>query len=257
MTSYGADSQQGVAMERSHRDFLATHETAIPAADARLSLFIREYERFRSSSSASLRLLDVGCGKRPVLLRYVHSDDEYWGCDFYETGTVAAPNYVQVDFNEESLVTKLDAPFDVIFCGEVLEHLFSPDALVTDLRELVSPRGIAIFSTPNLGYYVNRLLLLAGISPLYLENSAEVKLGRRTPRLGQGNRTEGHIRLFTYRALREFLERHGFEIVRVLPTVTWNFALDRLVCRYSRSLAPNNVFVVKKSMSPGRPGTGS
>ncbi len=37
--------------------------------------------------------------------------------------------------------------------------------------------------------------------------------------LGQGNPTEGHIRLFTYRALRELVELAGFEIVLVTAHV--------------------------------------
>lgn len=238
---------------RTHRDFLATHDTAIPGPDARLRLFIREYERYRAEAGATLRVLDVGCGKSAVLSHYVDPRDEYWGCDFYDGRELGLDNYVQVDLNADSLVDKLEGAFDVIFCGEVLEHLFSPDSLVGDLRGLLAADGILILSTPNLGYYVNRLLLLVGISPLYLESSAEAKIGRRTRLLGQGNQTEGHIRLFTYRALRDFLTLHELEPVRILPTLTWNFLPDLLVCKLSRSLAPNNVFVVKKKDRAGPP----
>jgi SAM-dependent methyltransferase len=234
-------------MTRSHRDFLATHDTAIPEPDARLRIFIGEYQRFRLEHAKQLRVLDVGCGKSPVLARHVDPGDEYWGCDFYDAADVATDDYVRVDLNEESLLEKLEPGFDVIFCGEVVEHLFSPDALVRDLKGLLAADGILILSTPNLSYYMNRLLLVIGISPLYLENSAEVKLGRRTRHLGQGNPTEGHIRVFTYRALRDFLARQELEPVRIHPTITWNFPLDRLVARFSRSLAPNNVFVLRKS----------
>ena len=104
-------------MTRSHRDFLATHDTAIPEPDARLRIFISEYQRFRTERARRLRVLDVGCGKNPVLARHVDSGDEYWGCDFYDASDVAIDNYLRVDLNEESLLEKLEPGFDVIFCG--------------------------------------------------------------------------------------------------------------------------------------------
>jgi hypothetical protein len=104
-----------------------------------------------------------------------------------------------------------------------------------------------VLSTPNLAYWVNRLLLLAGVSPLFMENSAEVKLGRRFRILGQGNETQGHLHLFTYTALRDLLGRTGFEVIRAVPTTVWDWPVDRLVCRLSHSLAPNNVFVLRRA----------
>ena len=108
------------------------------------------------------------------------------------------------------------------------------------------PDAILVLSTPNLGYWLNRLLLLCGISPLFLENSAERKLGRFTRLLGQGNQTEGHIRLFTYRALRELVELLGYEIVSVTPTYVWRFPPDLVLSRFSRSLAATNVFLLRQ-----------
>jgi SAM-dependent methyltransferase len=234
---------------RSYRQFLETRDTSVPELNARLEVFRDEYLRFRASLDPprSLTVLDVGCGSRALLGQHVVEGDTYHACDYAPTLDVDVEHYWSVDLNTASVAeTAPDgARYDVVFCGEVVEHLFSPDALVRDLRTLLGPAGILILSTPNLGYYVNRLLLLVGISPLYLENSAERKLGRKTRLLGQGNPTEGHIRLFTYGAARDLIAREGFEIERVVSTITWNFPPDRVVCRLSHSLAPNNVFVLR------------
>ena len=153
-----------------------------------------------------------------------------------------------MDLNEARLRDSLGGnEFDVVFCGEVIEHLFSPDALLEDLRGALRRDGVLVLSTPNLAYWANRLLLVVGISPLFLENSAEVKLGRRFRRLGQGNDTQGHIHVFTFTALRDLIRRHGYAVERIHPTVVWNWPLDRLVSRFSRSLAPNNVFVLRRA----------
>jgi hypothetical protein len=102
-----------------------------------------------------------------------------------------------------------------------------------------------IFSTPNLGYYVNRILLLFGISPLFLENSSYNKLGRKYKFLGQGNVTEGHIRLFTYGALKDLFKLKNYKIVDTRPVSVWNFWPDKFISKISKSLSSDNVFILK------------
>jgi SAM-dependent methyltransferase len=233
----------------SYREFLLEHETASTLEGSeRLAIFVEQYRRHRAAAARRpLRILDIGCGRDAYLAETIDAIDEYWGCDFYESPRRTLAHYLQIDLNEQRLSDELRTEqFDVIFCGEVIEHLFSPDDLLDDMRALLREDGILILSTPNLGYYPNRLLLLLGISPLFLENSSRRKLGRRLRLLGQGNTTEGHIRLFTYRALRELIAISGFEVVSVTPSRIWNLPFDGLVCRFSRSLAPDNVFVIRK-----------
>jgi hypothetical protein len=49
-----------------------------------------------------------------------------------------------------------------------------------------------------------------GWQPLFSEVSEQVVLGRRLAMLGQGGQPVGHLRLYTKRALLEFLESCGF-----------------------------------------------
>jgi hypothetical protein len=123
--------------------------------------------------------------------------------------------------------------------------VFSPDRLLRELRSIMHERSVLILSTPNLAYWVNRILLVAGISPLFVENSAEVKLGRRLRALGQGNETQGHIRLFTHRAALELIHREGFELLRTRSVPVWNLPLDRVLCRVSHKLAPVNIYILR------------
>ncbi|MEX2049117.1 MAG: class I SAM-dependent methyltransferase [Gemmatimonadota bacterium] len=192
-------------------------------------------------------VLDIGCGRDAHLAQHLDVGDHYHGVDFYEELNLAVDRYTQIDLNEQSLAETLDETFDVVFCGEVIEHLFAPDKLVGDIRTLMRDDAILVLSTPNLAYWVNRLLLLFGISPLYLENAAEMKLGRRFRALGQGNETEGHVKVFTYRAMLDLLELARFDVLETIPTVTWPSRADKWIGRLSPSLAANNVFVVRKA----------
>jgi SAM-dependent methyltransferase len=232
---------------RTPADFYALVDTAVPEVDARLEILLSEYRRFRAVRGRSLRILDVGCGRLAVLSHHIAADDDYCGCDIADLEEPRVRCFRRVDLNAESLVSAFAGEvFDVIFCGEVIEHVFSPDALMEDVKALLDPEGLLLLSTPNLAYWVNRLLLLAGISPLFLENSSRKKLGRFTRFLGQGNRTEGHIRVFTYRAMRELLDLHGFELLKSRPAPVWEFFLpDRVICRISASLAPDVVYVAR------------
>jgi 2-polyprenyl-3-methyl-5-hydroxy-6-metoxy-1,4-benzoquinol methylase len=233
---------------RTAERFYAEVDTAIPYLNDRLAVFVDEYERHARARDRPLEVLDVGCGRKAVLSSHVRAGDSYCGCDIAPLEGVEVPEFHVIDLNSERLADKLGADrFDVVFCGEVIEHVYSPDDLVEDLKTVMRPDALLLLSTPNLGYWLNRLLLLAGISPLFAENSSRVKLGRRTKLLGQNNRTEGHIRLFTYGAMRDFLKLHELRLLRTRSTPVWSFPPDRLVCRLSPSLAPDNTYVVEKS----------
>ncbi|MGC0416183.1 class I SAM-dependent methyltransferase [Embleya sp. AB8] len=122
-----------------------------------------------------------------------------------------------------------DASVDAVLFGEVLEHLVDPDAALDELRRVLKPRGHLMLSTPNLAAWYNRALLLAGVQPIFSEVSLRGIHGR------PGAQVVGHLRLYTARALREFLTASGFEVIRLggapfhgVPRVLR--PLDRAVC---------------------------
>lgn len=232
-------------------DFYARVETAKLELDERLTIFADEYRRHRASLGRPVRVLDVGCGRRALLAKQLEPGDTYCGCDIVEPDAMEIDDFVSIDLTTESLAEKLAGrTFDVVYCGELIEHVFSPDAVLEDIRSVLSPDGVLILSTPNLAYWVNRLLLLAGISPMFVENSSRKKLGRRLRALGQGNKTEGHIRLFTYGAVLDLLDLHGFRFERARATQVWPFVLDRWVARFAPRLAPDVVYIATPGAAP-------
>src|SRR5680860_24849 len=183
-------------------EFLSKRQTA-SGFNIRLKYFISEYLKYKKTyPHPPIKILDIGCGHNCELFKYKLEEDKYYGCDFYDKINIRIDDYQKISLNEEKLTDKYeDKKFDVIFCGEVIEHLFSPDSLLDEIKKLMHENTILILSTTNLGDYMNRIMLLFGISPFFLENSSEVKLGRKFRFLGQFNKTEGHIRLFTYLSL--------------------------------------------------------
>jgi SAM-dependent methyltransferase len=227
-------------------EFLSKRQTA-SGFNTRLKCFVEQYRQYKKNHPDSLRILDIGCGQNCELFKYKSDNDRYYGCDFYDGVNPEINGYQKINLNEEKLTDKYtDIKFDVIFCGEVIEHLFSPDNLLDEIKELMDENSILILSTPNLAYWPNRFALLLGLSPFFVENSSNIKLGRKLKSLGQGRVTEGHIRVFTHGALKDLLRIKGFKIIKVKAVPVWDNLIDRIVCQLSKSLSANNVFVLKK-----------
>lgn len=249
MTARGTNthaSETPAARERDPvKEFYARNETTwTPANTERLERFVAAYREHRVRLGRPLRILDLGCGREPYLARRTVEGDDYWGADIAPPH-VAVKNFVLVDFNTfEGAIALEDMTFDVIYCGELIEHVFSPDSLLEWLKTLMHKESLLILSTPNLAYWVNRLLLMLGITPLFLENSSRTRLGRRFRFLGQGGPVQGHVRVFTHRAMLELLAEQQFKVTSVSSVPVWNLPLDRLACR-SPYFGADNIYLLR------------
>ncbi|MDA8320109.1 MAG: class I SAM-dependent methyltransferase [Actinomycetota bacterium] len=120
---------------------------------------------------------------------------------------------------------------DVVILGEVIEHLADTDAAIEEIRRVLRPGGSLLVSTPNLAAWYNRALLAAGIQPVFSEVSLRSVFGR------PGSQVAGHLRMFTRRALVEFLAAYGLVTVRVTGASYHDLPgplrpLDRAFCRW-------------------------
>jgi 2-polyprenyl-3-methyl-5-hydroxy-6-metoxy-1,4-benzoquinol methylase len=105
--------------------------------------------------------------------------------------------------------------FDLVHMAEVIEHLAHPDRAMEEVRRVLKAKGHLIISTPNLACLPNRLLLPLGLQPIFTEVSEDRVLGRGFHLFGQGSKPVGHLRIYSKRALLEFVEMSGFRIVRL------------------------------------------
>ena len=124
-----------------------------------------------------------------------------------------------------------DSCADVVIMSELIEHLVDTDAAVDEARRVLRPGGVLLLSTPNLAAWFNRGLIGLGIQPVFSEVSLRGIYGR------PGHEVVGHLRLFTRRALVEFLTDRGFEceLVRGAPyhdVPRLLRPLDRSLCRW-------------------------
>jgi len=85
----------------------------------------------------------------------------------------------------------LGRDFDVIFAGEVIEHLSCPGAFLDGARRHLAQNGILVLTTPNV-FAVSNFVYRIG---------------------GQPRVNTGHTCWFDEVTLRQLLHRHGFEVI--------------------------------------------
>lgn len=162
------------------------------------------------------KILDIGCGDGSFIAKF-RGRCKVFGIDIsakaVKLAEKAGVNAYRSDISSERLPFE-DECFDLVYMGDVIEHLINPDFAITETARVMKPSGFLILSTPNLASWLNRLLLLVGFQPLSSEVSTAMNFGRPSAHAECDNVPVGHLRLFTFRALREFLAYYSFRIVR-------------------------------------------
>lgn len=158
------------------------------------------------------KFLDIGCGDgsfATMVKERLHSD--VYGIDVSEKAISLAENKnIQasiVDMDSEDLPYE-DNFFDCIFCGDVIEHLYSPDHLLEEVRRVLKSNGILILATPNMAAWYNRLSLLLGFQLSTADTSLYYNFDQLFPM-----KANGHLRLYTKKALHQLLIAYKFKFV--------------------------------------------
>ncbi len=94
-----------------------------------------------------------------------------------------------------------DEQFEVVFMGELIEHLFNTTLLLSECLRILKPGGIIIITTPNLASLQDRILFLFGSSPRHVSADHEY--------------LNLHIRPFTLSSLKRILFNSGFNTIKI------------------------------------------
>jgi glycosyltransferase involved in cell wall biosynthesis/SAM-dependent methyltransferase len=162
-------------------DFLSPHRVAI------------------DSVPKGARVLDLGCagGDVGAALRRERGC-LVTGVDLYPLAPgVELDAFIHHDLNDGLPAVDFRS-FDYVLILDVIEHLASPEAFVEQLRGALtlSPATTLLVSTANIGFFINRFMLLIG----------QFNYGKR------GILDLTHSRLFTFASFRRLFEQGGFRV---------------------------------------------
>ena len=162
----------------------------------------RAHAKLLAAVGTGRRVLDVGCSSGYLAAPLAERGNTIVGIELDPDAARGAEAYCErvLVGDVETMGLPLEpATFDVVLCGDVVEHLRDPVAVLARLRPLLKREGRLVLSTPNVANWAIRLSLLAG-------------RWRYTDR-GILDRT--HTHLFTRSTLREALEQAGYRVERI------------------------------------------
>jgi 2-polyprenyl-3-methyl-5-hydroxy-6-metoxy-1,4-benzoquinol methylase len=146
------------------------------------------------------RVLEVGTAAGHVTRALKHKGCQVTGIEVDpDLARLAAPACRRVivgNVEDLDLDAELSEEFDVVLCGDVLEHLRDPGFVLQKLKRRLAPTGHLVVSMPNVAHASVRLNLLAGTFA-YVE---------------EGLLDATHLRFFTLASIAELFNRNGFEI---------------------------------------------
>ena len=98
------------------------------------------------------KLLDVGCGEGTISLELQKRGFEVYGLDFSSVAVRKAKekgiNAIECNVDKDGLPFE-DNYFDIVWAGDVIEHVFDPIFLLSEIGRLVKSKGKIFISVPN------------------------------------------------------------------------------------------------------------
>jgi len=173
-----------------------------------------EFRVLRLAGAERGRLLDVGCGDGSLGVELARRGWEVRGLDFdADAVAVARGRGLTVDHGGLRAQRYPAASFEVVTMSHSLEHVPEPQAVLEEVRRILTPGGKAVILTPN----------------------ASSWLHRRVGRDWQPLEPPRHLQVFTRRALCDLMERAGFSHVQAETTARGANGVARAAWKFRRT----------------------
>lgn len=144
------------------------------------------------------KVLDVGCafGGYGKKLKQLRPEIKVFGVELNPLMAASARKYYDEVFN--CSIEKIQFPnkFDLINCGDIIEHLYDPWNMLKRFNNLLNTGGYLVVSVPNVGHWSIAMDLVNG----------------RFDYIPVGLQCISHIRWFTEESLKRAIKEAGFRI---------------------------------------------
>ncbi len=163
---------------------------------------LSEYAKERRVPPKEIRILDIGCGSGRITEKLCRAGYQAIGIDFSEEAIrkAIARGLSAKQANLDEGIPEPDSSFDVVWAGDVVEHVFDPIGLLKESNRVLKKNGIILITIPSDVGIVSRVKMLFGIS--------------HQEQMYKKSGFYKHHTFFTPRLIRFMLEKSAFEITR-------------------------------------------
>ncbi len=150
--------------------------------------------------SNNVPVLEVGCGDASFTADLANHFSRVTAIDI-SAGQIAenAKKFPGITFKQHDVSERFpfaDGTFEVVWCSEVLEHLFDPSFALREMHRILKPNGRLMVTVPYHGRFKNILIALFNWDEHFVPSSP-------------------HIRFYTNRSLSRITAAAGFHSIKV------------------------------------------
>lgn len=167
-----------------------TYETPDPVRIKKVIKFIRGHFK----EIKGLNILDCGISKGGVTDVLSKESANCFGVDI-NPREINGVKIVKADLNDG--IPGFGIKFDVIFAGEIIEHLYDDVKFIRECKKSLRQDGILVITVPNLVSLTNRLLMLFGTMPLEAHAADPF-----------------HYHVYNKKKLQNSIKEEGFQILK-------------------------------------------
>lgn len=120
----------------------------------------------RNRERASVKVLDIGCGSGLITKEIKKIGYSVEGVDFSKEA-IAKAICNGIDTSICDLDEGIDKPnerYDVVWAGDIIEHVFDPIGLIKEIYRVLKKNGIVIICIPSDVGIISRIKMLFGVS---------------------------------------------------------------------------------------------
>jgi SAM-dependent methyltransferase len=195
------------------------------------------------TNNDSIRVLDIGCGTGMDLQNIKNSlegkEVELCGVEFNEQNIKKAREkgirVFQMDI-EKDVIPVEDGFFDIVIANQILEHTKEIFWVCSEASRVLKKGGVFIVSVPNLASLHNRLVLMLGHQPTFIDI------------LGP------HVRGFTKPGFKRFVETDGyFKVLEIGGSNFYPFppAISKVLSRILPTYSVSIFFLIRRQEKAG------
>ena len=179
------------------------------------------------------KVLDIGCssgnfGKELIERKGCIVDGIELDRSDFEKAKKKLRNTYQLNIETDD-ISKIAERYDVIYFGDVVEHLVNPVTALEKVKKLLNKNGVIVFSIPNMAHVTIRLLMLKGDFE-YTET---------------GLLDKTHLHFYNLSEVKRVFESAGYELAKLdyIQKDYPDLLIKKELEKYGLKLAPKSDFL--------------